>query len=96
MEPAIDGSVVSVAQGVDEDFENVYDVPFVTVNRVDGQYIAEVVTSEHEDDVVTEARIQQALDWGHRNGLRSDEWGPGDLYNVMLIFFTPDVEDVAA
>lgn len=93
MEPAIDGGLVAVAQGIEEDFENVLDVPFITMNRVDGQYIAEVVIDL--DDEVTEARVQQALNVGYQYGVHSYARKHGD-YNVILIHFTADTEAVAA
>lgn len=93
MEPAIGGGVTTVAQEVNEDFENVLDVPFVTVNRINGRYFAEVIASE--DDTVTKARIQQALDVGHTKGVHAFA-GKHGTYNNILIYFTPDHMEAAA
>lgn len=87
---AISTSVIDL---VEEDFENVYDVPFITVNRIDGQYVAEVMLSGNER--TDEVRIQTALDVGFGLGhhsyarVHSDrEYEGAD--DSVLIYFTPD------
>lgn len=70
---------------VETDFETIYDVPFITVNKVGGKFLAEVFGSE--DERITEARIQEALDVGHMHGVHAYArvWGE---YNNVRIFFT--------
>lgn len=72
----------------DFDFESVHDVPFITVNRVDGQYRAEVILSGNP--ATDTARIQEALDVGYTYGVHAfaRKWGAGG--NHLAIFFTPD------
>jgi hypothetical protein len=84
---------------VEDDFVNIYDVPFIVVNRVDGKYLAEVEVSE--DDLVTQARIQEALEVGRRYGQHAYARKHGDIgypelaglfHGVITIAFTPDTD----
>lgn len=75
-----------------EDFENVYDVPFITVNRIDGLYEAEVIFSG--DEAVDQARLQTALDVGASYGVyvhavRPSDY-PDDDVESVTIHFTAD------
>lgn len=85
---------VALAEGAEEDFENIYDVPFVTVNRIDGRYVAEVILSGNEG--VDQVRIQAALDVGFAYGvhayarIHSDITYYEDDTKSILIHFTPD------
>lgn len=76
----------------DEQFENVLDEPFITVNWIDGKLVAEVVKSPDRD--ITWSRIQRALDVGHDLGQHSWARKNGDFadmgYDVVTIHFMPD------
>jgi hypothetical protein len=82
-----------------EDFESIYDVPFITVNRIDGRFRAQVVVSENE--LVTLDRIQEAIDVGRQHGQHAYARKHGDImyptlagldYGVIDIIFTPDTD----
>lgn len=84
---------------VEDDFVNVYDVPFIVINKVDGKYIAEVETSD--DDLVTQARIEEALAVARTYGQHSYARKHGDIgypelaglfHGVITIAFTPDTD----
>lgn len=76
----------------DEQFENVLDEPFITVNLIDGRLVAEVVKSPDKD--ITWSRIQRALDVGHDHGQHAWARKHGDYadegYDVVTIHFMPD------
>lgn len=75
---------------VEDDFATVYDAPFITVNRIEGQYQAEVITSgDRETDL---ERIQTALDVGTVHGVHPYARVHGEYGNI-LIFFSPDVAE---
>lgn len=71
----------------DEEFESVYDVRFITVNRIGQKYEAEVVLSG--EPLIDEARIQVALEVGRSRGVHAYARKHG-LHGSVLIFFTPD------
>jgi hypothetical protein len=71
---------------VDDDFESVYDVPYVTVNRIGGEYLAEVVFSG--DPVVDKDRVSTALAVGRDHGVCSFARVFGE--NCVTIHFTDD------
>jgi hypothetical protein len=84
---------------VEDDFMSIYDVPFITVNRVDGKFFAEVVASDNES--VTLSRVQEALEVGRRYGQHVYARKHGDIVypelagvdnGVILIAFTPDAD----
>lgn len=80
-----DSAVLTV---VDE-FENIYDVPFITVNRIGfGCYVAEVVLSG--DDETDLDRIQTALDVATVQGVHAYARVHGE-FDTTLIYFTPDL-----
>lgn len=70
-----------------DDFESIYDVPFVTVNRVGGEYQAEVIFSGNEDTDLD--RVRTALAVGTERGVRAYARVFGTYGNVM-IYFTAD------
>lgn len=65
-DPCEEGIVLTY---VDELFECVYDVPFVTVNRVGGEFMAEVVFSG--DPMIDGDRVRTALQVGVDHGVRA-------------------------
>lgn len=80
---------------VDEAFENIYDVPFIVVNKVGGKIIAEVTVSESQ--LVTRDRIQEAQEVARRHGWHVFASKHGDieyedLPGVILMHFTPDLD----
>ena len=73
--------------------ENVYDAPYITVNRVDGDLVAEVAVHPFDEDE-TMARIKTAIDVAASEGWKfhaahGAEFSPG----WMRIFFSPYGED---
>lgn len=74
----------------DEQFESILDVPFVTVNMIDGKLVAEIVKSA--DPALTLERIQAALNVGYARGQHSWARVEGDYedYDVVTIHFMPD------
>ena len=74
------------------EFESLHDVPFITVNRIDGKIIAEVF--KDWDPVVTEARIKAAQDVGYAHGHHLWAAVHGDYshlgYGVVTLHFMPD------
>lgn len=98
MEPAVpSGSIAPLTQDVatlaimedDEEYENVYDVPFVTVNRIKatGQLEGEVLLSRVPE--IDLDRVRTALSVGREHGCTSYSRIFGDYDNV-LIEFTDD------
>jgi hypothetical protein len=90
---AADGDTgVLVIEG--EQFENVLDEPFITVNWENGKLVAEIVKSP--DREVNLARIQRAVDEGHKLGQHVWARKDGDYadigYDVVTIHFMPDLE----
>lgn len=81
-----EGSTLTTLDDVDEDFDCVYDVPFVTVNRVGGEYLAEVVFSH--DPVVDGDRVRTALAVGLDHGVRAFARVFGD--DCVTIHFTDE------
>ncbi len=77
--------------GTDEDFECVFDVPYITVNRIEGRYLAEVVLSD--DETTSLDRIETALAVGREHGVHAYARIHGD-YGTVLIHFTDDLEDL--
>jgi hypothetical protein len=73
-----------------ESFENVFDRPFMTMNKIDGVYVAEVVLSgEPTTDL---GRIQTVLDVGKIHGVEPWARVHGDdnpAYRVATIHFAP-------
>lgn len=88
---AVGQSPAITSSDVIEDFESVLDVPFITMNRIDGSYVAEVVCAAEE--AVTQDRIQQALNKGYEHGVHAYARVHGD-YGTILIYFTDDLEDL--
>jgi len=75
----------------DEVFENLYDVPFVTVNRVGDEIEAEVVLSGVKE--IDQDRLATAQSVAGEKGFRAYARIFGDLYedsNVVTILFTDD------
>ena len=79
---------------VEEEFKNLLDEPYITVNVVEGRMVAEIVKSPDPD--LTWARIQMALDVGHQHGQHAWARVHGDHadegYHVVTIHFMPDVD----
>ena len=71
----------------DPDFRNIYDVPFVTVNRVGAEYEAEVVFSG--DAQIDMDRLQTAFSVARERGFRPYARVFID-YDAVLIYFTDD------
>ena len=71
---------------VDEEFEAIYDVPYVTVNRIDGEFLAEVVFSA--DPVINADRVRTALAVGRDHGVRAFARVFGE--NCVTIHFTDE------
>lgn len=80
-----------------EEFENLYDVPFIAVNMIDGRIVAEV--ERGHNDTVTLARVQEAKEVARRNGQHLFARTLGDReypelagvdYGVITLYFTPD------
>jgi hypothetical protein len=74
----------------DEDFKNIFDAPFITVNRIEGQYIAEVMLSGTVE--VDLDRIATALGVGRSEGVRFLSGKLGVFGNNVTIFFTSPSE----
>jgi alkanesulfonate monooxygenase SsuD/methylene tetrahydromethanopterin reductase-like flavin-dependent oxidoreductase (luciferase family) len=73
---------------VEDEFESIFDVPFITVNKVDGQFQAEVILSgDPETDL---ERIQEALDVGTVYGVHAYARVHSEFGHGVLIYFTPD------
>jgi hypothetical protein len=72
----------------EEDFANLLDVPYVTVNRIGTQYEGEVIMSG--DPIIDEARIEQALDVGRAHGVHAYARKHGG--DSVLLFFTANTE----
>jgi hypothetical protein len=78
---------------VEDEFESILDVPFITVNKVDGQFQAEVILSgDSETDL---ERIQTALDVGTMYGVHAFARVHSEFGHGVLICFTPDVEELS-
>lgn len=84
---------------VDEVFENIYDVPFIVVNKIDGLIEAEVEASASE--MVTTDRIQEAQEVARRHGQRlwaqtvADIEYPeleGIYFGTITLYFKPDTD----
>jgi hypothetical protein len=80
-----DASILTV--DVEEDFRSIYDVPYVTVNKIDGQFVAEVIFSGNPE--VDLDRVSTALRVGLEHGVRAYARVFGTYGNV-LIYFTDD------
>lgn len=92
MEPAVpsgvapfsgDTGILSVVE-VEDDFEAIYDVPFVTVNRVGGELQAEVIFSGVKD--IDQDRVETALSVASERGYRAYARVFGDMSNVLIYF----------
>lgn len=95
MEPAVPSGVqpltedTDILTAVDDDFENIYDVPFVTVNRVGVELEAEVHLSGVKE--IDEDRLGTAMAIAVERGFRSYARFFGDLYedsNVVTLLFS--------
>ena len=87
--PLADTIILNVAD--DEVFENLYDVPFVTVNRVGDEIQAEVHLSG--DWQTDHDRLSTAQSVAAELGFRAYARVFGDLYedgNVVSVLFTDD------
>jgi len=84
-------SRLAVIEIADSEYETVYDVPFISMNRAGARYEGEVIlTGVAETD---DARFRELLDVGRAHGQRADtmEQGP---YSSVLVYFTADVVGV--
>jgi hypothetical protein len=72
---------------VEGTFQTILDIPFVTVNRIDGEYLAEVMLSG--TDEVDRERIETALNVGRANGVTAYARQHGRFGNSVMIYFTP-------
>lgn len=75
---------------IDEDFETLYDVPFVTVNKVGGEIMAEVLLSGVKE--IDSDRIATAQSVAKEHGCRAYARVFGDQYGgaAVLIYFTDE------
>lgn len=73
-----------ILTAVEEEFECLYDVPYVTVNKIDGEIQAEVIFSGNE--VVDLDRIRTALSVGAEHGYRAYARVFGTYHNVLILF----------
>lgn len=76
-----DADVLTVGE---DDFENLLDEPFITVNRIGSKYEGEVILSG--DHALDEARVERALDVGRSRGVHAYARKHGG--DSVLIFFT--------
>jgi hypothetical protein len=97
--PAAVTGDTDVLIAVDEEFFNVYDVPFIIVNMIDGQCVAEVEASFRP--LSTESRVQEAKEVARRLGQRLVSMSVGDreypelegiASGVITLYFTPDLD----
>ena len=91
MEPAVPGGIAPLTTGdtgildvVEDDFEAIYDVPFVTVNRVGGELQAEVIFSGIKD--IDHDRVSTALSVASERGFKAYARVFGDMDNVLIYF----------
>lgn len=70
----------------DEDFENVLDERFMTVNRINDKYEGEVILSGNHD--IDELRILRVIEVGRARGVHVYARKHGG--DSILIFFTAD------
>lgn len=73
---------LTVVDDFDFDFESVYDVPFVTVNRIGGELQAEVLLSGMKE--TDSDRIATALSVGAERGYHAYARVFGDFDNVII------------
>lgn len=80
-----------------ETFDNLYDVPFIVVNRINGLIVAEVECSDSE--LTTESRIQEATEVARRHGQRLFARVESDIdypelegidFGSVTLHFSPD------
>ncbi|MGZ4659647.1 MAG: hypothetical protein ACXVYB_00040 [Arthrobacter sp.] len=83
----------------DEGFERIYDVPFITVNIIDGKMVGEVECSVSQ--LETLSRIQEAEDaarqkgwhlFGRKHGDREYPELTGITHGWIQLYFTPDLD----
>ena len=79
-----DGERTGILTAVDEEFVNLYDVPFVTVNKVDGLVLAEVLLSGSRE--IDRDRVETALSVGREHGVTAYARVFGDYGNVLIYF----------
>lgn len=90
MEPAApSGEISPLTEDADiltvvDDFESIYDVPFVTVNRVGDQIQAEILLSGIEE--VDHDRISTAMSVAGERGFRAYARVFGTYRNVVIYF----------
>jgi hypothetical protein len=82
---ATTGGESGLSTSFEEDIEFILDVPYMSFNRVGGEYIGEVVLSG--DEVVDRGRVQTVLDAGTQHGQTVYARKHGE-YGTILIFFT--------
>jgi hypothetical protein len=90
IEPLSEAAASAALTVEDEQFENIFDAPFITVNKVEGQYIAEVMLSGTLG--VDLDRIATALDVGRSEGVRFLSGKLGIFGNNVTILFTSPSE----
>jgi hypothetical protein len=98
--PATASGGEEALDAVAEDFENLYDVPFIMVNRIEGKIEAEVEASD--DEAITLARIHEAQEVVRRKhgqhlfaskvGDREYPELQGIYHGVITLHFTPDTD----
>lgn len=93
MEPAVPGGAQPLTEDTDiltvvDDFESIYDVPFVTVNRIGNELLAEVMLSGTPE--IDEDRLAAAQSVAWERGYRAYARVFGDLYggSAVTIHFT--------
>lgn len=87
-----DTGILTVIDEYDGVFQNLYDVPFVLVNRVGDEIHAEIVVT-NVDDEIDQDRMMTAHSVAAKLGFRSFARVFGDLYeddNVVQYKYTDD------
>jgi hypothetical protein len=92
MEPAVPGGAQPLTEDTDiltvvDDFESIYDVPYVTVNRVGNELQAEVMLSGVPE--IDEDRLSTAQSVAWERGYRAYARVFGDLYggSAVTLYF---------
>lgn len=91
--PLIEMTEGITALAVEDDYENIYDVPFIRVDRMDGEFIAEVVFSGIAEIDLDRLMTAQSVcrERGYRAYARffSDQ-GADDGYNTVTLLCSND------
>ena len=75
---------LSITTTVKDDFASILDVPFVTVNRINGQMVAEVILSG--DEIYDRLRLSRAFQAAAAHNQYAHAQVHGDYGNVTIYF----------